>query len=185
MTLQWVGNPLPNTGLPRFSVRSAKLYAFTKALAVGLAETVTTASTDRFRLGREGVERMTFTNSATATRWQPYTFRDQSWLGTDLTGYKIQALDGDIGKVDEATYETGSSHLIVDTGPFIFGKKVMLPAGVVSRIDHQNKGVWVDRTKDQIKNAPEFDESMLNDNTYRQRLGDYYGEGGAGWYSDR
>ena len=126
---------------------------------------------------------MTYSGTTTATRWQPYTFRDQSWLGTDLTGYKIEALDGDIGKIDEATYETNTSHLIVDTGAWIFGKKVMLPAGVVSRIDHQNKRVWVDRTKDQIKNAPEFDESMIRDDMYRQRLGDYYGEGGAGWYS--
>jgi hypothetical protein len=126
---------------------------------------------------------MTFSGTNTATRWQPFTYRDQSWQGTDLSGFKIEALDGDIGKVDEATYEMGTSHLIVDTGAWIFGKKVMLPAGVVSRIDHQNKRVWVDRTKDQIKNAPEFDESMVRDETYRQRLGDYYGEGGAGWYS--
>ena len=123
---------------------------------------------------------MTF--SGTITQWQPWTYRDQAWLGTDLTGYKIEAIDGDIGSVDEATYETGSSYLVVDTGPWIFGRKVMLPAGVVSRVDHENKRVWVDRTKDQIKNAPEFDESMISDTTYRDRLGSYYGEGGAGWY---
>jgi hypothetical protein len=121
------------------------------------------------------------------TRWQPWTFRDQSWLSpsTNLTGHKIEALDGDIGKVDDATYEVGNSYLIVDTGNFIFGKKVLLPAGVISRIDHQNKVVFVDRSKDQIKNAPEFDVSMLRDETFRQRLSDYYGEGGAGWYSGR
>jgi hypothetical protein len=53
----------------------------------------------------------------------------------ELTGYTIAAADGDIGKVDSATYETGASYLIVDTGPWIFGRKVMLPAGVVERID--------------------------------------------------
>ena len=125
---------------------------------------------------------MTFSGT-TATRWQPWTYRDQRWQGTDLSGFKIEALDGDIGAVDEATHEMGSSYLVVDTGAWIFGKKVMLPAGVVSLIDHQNKLVFVDRTKDQIKNSPEFDESMVRDDTYRQRLGDYYGEGGAGWYS--
>jgi len=40
----------------------------------------------------------------------------------------------------------------------------------------------VNRTKEQIKNAPEFDESMLNDTAYRGHVGAYYGEGGAGWY---
>jgi hypothetical protein len=123
------------------------------------------------------------TGTPTLTRWQPWSFSDQSFVGKDLTGFKIEALDGDIGKVDEATFEVGNSYLIVDTGAWIFGKKVMLPAGVISRVDHQNKHVLVNRTKDQIKNAPEFDDSMLRDNAYRQRLSDYYGEGGAGWYS--
>jgi len=89
---------------------------------------------------------------------------------------------GDLLKVDEATWDTGSSYLIVDTGPWILGKKVMLPAGVVSLVDHPNKRVVVNRTKDQIKGTPEFDESMLADTGYRERLGKYYGEGGAGWY---
>ena len=49
----------------------------------------------------------------------------------DVSGYEVEASDGSIGKVDEATYDTGRSYLVVDTGPWIFGKKVMLPAGVV------------------------------------------------------
>jgi hypothetical protein len=44
----------------------------------------------------------------------------------DLTGFKVEALDGSIGKVDEATNEAGGSFIVVDTGPWIFGKKVML-----------------------------------------------------------
>jgi len=51
----------------------------------------------------------------------------------DLTGYPIAAVDGDIGHVDEATYQVGSSYLVVDTGAWIFGRKVLLPAGVVER----------------------------------------------------
>jgi hypothetical protein len=121
-------------------------------------------------------------NTTTTTRWSPWDYRDSSWAGSDLTGFHIEATDGDIGKVDEATFETGSSYLIVDTGPWIFGKKVMLPAGVVSRIDHDDRRVFVDRTKEQIKNAPELDESRLSDVQYRQQLDSYYGEGGAGWY---
>ena len=120
--------------------------------------------------------------STTTTRWSPWDYRDTSWAGTDITGYEIEASDGSIGKVDQATYDMGSSYLVVDTGPWIFGKKVMLPAGVVSRIDHSDHRVWVDRTKDQIKNAPEFDDSRLTDTSYRDELGTYYGEEGAGWY---
>ena len=38
----------------------------------------------------------------------------------------MEATDGSIGKVDEATSEGGSSYIVVDTGPWIFGKKVQL-----------------------------------------------------------
>jgi hypothetical protein len=116
-----------------------------------------------------------------------WTFREQSQLGfdplsgRDLTGYKVEAIDGSIGKVDDATYEAGSSFLIVDTGPWIFGKKVMLPAGVIQRVDEDDEVVYVNRTKDQIKNAPEYDESRTADPEYRSELGGYYGQGGTGY----
>lgn len=117
--------------------------------------------------------------------WRPWDYTDQTWLGTDITGYSIEAIDGSIGKVDKATYDVGGSYLIVDTGPWIFGKKVMLPAGVVSEIDHENKRVLVNRTKDHIKGAPEFDEKMVEDVGYRDRLGKHYGEGAPAGTSTR
>jgi hypothetical protein len=100
--------------------------------------------------------------------------------GRDLTGYRVEALDGSIGKIDKASNDVGQNYVIVDTGPWIFGKKVMLPAGVIQGVDDEEKKVWVDRTKDQIKNAPEYDESMISDPDYRDELGTYYGPGGQG-----
>lgn len=47
--------------------------------------------------------------------------------GRDTVGYGVEALDGNIGKIDEASDETGASYVVVDTGPWIFGKKVVLP----------------------------------------------------------
>jgi hypothetical protein len=113
-----------------------------------------------------------------------WTYRERSSLGadlssTDITGFGVEAIDGSIGKVDEATFDVGSSYIVVDTGPWIFGKKVMLPAGVVQRVDEADEKVFVNRTKDEIKNAPEFDPSMLSDTGYRGQLGAYYGPGGA------
>ncbi|MFI6499920.1 PRC-barrel domain containing protein [Nonomuraea typhae] len=101
----------------------------------------------------------------------------------DLVGYAVEATDGKIGSIDEATYEVGESYLVVDTGPWIFGKKVMLPAGVVTRIDPQERRVHVSRTKQEIKDAPELDESSYKESVYRDQLGTYYGKlppGGPG-----
>lgn len=75
------------------------------------------------------------------TTTDQWTYRDATTLGADLTrgmdlaGFSVEASDGGIGKVDEATYDTSSSYIVVDTGPWIFGKKVMLPAGVIQRVD--------------------------------------------------
>jgi hypothetical protein len=97
----------------------------------------------------------------------------------DLTGFAVEARDGSIGKVDEATTEAGGSFVVIDTGPWIFGKKVMLPAGVINDIDLDTETVFVELTKDEIKNAPEFDEASYRDEPYKQQLGDYYGRRGT------
>jgi hypothetical protein len=110
-----------------------------------------------------------------------WTYTDTSISQRNLSGFSVEALDGGIGKIDDATYDVGQSFIVVDTGKFIFGKKVMLPAGVVRDVDLDTETVFVNRTKDQIKNAPEFDEDKYQDPKYRDELGGYYGPGGAGY----
>ena len=112
------------------------------------------------------------------TAFNPWSYRedvDLSRGGIDLTGFKVEATDGKIGKIDEATYEVGSSYLVVDTGPWIFGKKVLLPAGTVNNIDVKDGTVYVDRTKDQVKESPEFHAETYTDPAYREQVGKYYG----------
>jgi hypothetical protein len=110
-----------------------------------------------------------------------WTYTVTSISQRNLSGFSVEALDGSIGKVDEATNDIGESFIVVDTGPWIFGKKVMLPAGVVRDVDLDTETVFVNRTKDQIKNAPEFDEDTYRDSAYRDQLGGYYGPGGLGY----
>ncbi|HET9671271.1 MAG TPA: PRC-barrel domain-containing protein [Actinomycetota bacterium] len=101
---------------------------------------------------------------------------DLSAQDLDLQGFEVEATDGDIGKIDEATYDVGSSYIVVDTGPWIFGRKVLLPAGVIERIDLDNRKVAIRLTKDQIKNSPELDEvTDYRSDEYRERVGSYYG----------
>lgn len=96
--------------------------------------------------------------------------------GTDLVGYRVEATDGRIGKVDRHSDEVGSSYLVVDTGVWIFGKHVLLPAGTIVRIDPEAETIYVGRTKAEIKAAPEFKkESPAVDAAYRQQADGYYG----------
>src|SRR5919198_3639223 len=95
-----------------------------------------------------------------------WTYREPSWTTPVLTDYKVQALDGDIGKIDEASYDVGAGYIVVDTGPWIFGKKVMLPAGVISGVDHDEAEGFVHRTKEADKNGAEFVEDRYRHPTY-------------------
>jgi hypothetical protein len=72
----------------------------------------------------------------------PWDFRpDAGWSPEfDLIGYHVEATDGSVGKVHSATKATGASHLVVDTGTWIFGRKVIVPAGAVTHIDHTEPG---------------------------------------------
>ena len=54
----------------------------------------------------------------------------------------------------------------------------MLPAGVIDRVDRDDEKVYVNRSKDEIKNAPPFDDTQYREDAYRDELGTYYG--GAG-----
>ncbi|MFD2768385.1 PRC-barrel domain-containing protein [Micromonospora eburnea] len=94
----------------------------------------------------------------------------------DLAGYRVEATDGRIGSIDRASQDAGARYLVVDTGPWIFGKRVLLPAGTVARVDHLERAVYVDRTRDQVKDSPAFDPEEFGRPDYREQVGDYYTE---------
>ena len=106
-----------------------------------------------------------------------WRYDDPAWAEIELVGYDVEALDGEIGQVAEAAREIGTRYLVVDVGPWIFGKKVMLPAGLVERVDIGDKRVYVARPKDVIKKAPELNDARLHDPRYREALSLYYGPG--------
>jgi len=70
----------------------------------------------------------------------------------------------------------GATCLVVDTGFWIFGKKRMIPAGVVRAVDVDEKKVVVSMTKDEIKGAPDYDEEhhRRDEPGYHDEVGKYY-----------
>jgi hypothetical protein len=111
---------------------------------------------------------------------------DDVWGYVDMTlaelhpaSWTVEATDGEIGKVDRASNEPGSTYLVIDTGTWIFGKKVVIPAGLVERADPDTETVYVTCTKDEIKAAPEYDETVGVSDAYRRDLGSYYATRGT------
>jgi hypothetical protein len=93
----------------------------------------------------------------------------------DWIGYTVHATDGDIGKIDEMSTDVGRGSVVVDTGFWIFGKKRLIPAAAVTSVDHSAKTVNVSLTKEQIKDAPDYDEMRREDTSYYDNSADYYG----------
>ena len=66
-------------------------------------------------------------HSCPTVKTEMWSYQSGLYAGDiEVVGYNVEAIDGGIGKVDDATYDAGSSYVVVDTGPWIFGK-VMLP----------------------------------------------------------
>ncbi len=100
-----------------------------------------------------------------------------SQLNRDIIGYDVDATDGSIGKIDEATFDIDSSYLVIDTGWWIFGKKRLVPAGLVTGIDDDSRVVHVSCDKEAIKAGPDYEPDAWNsdhDSTVRTRHGEYY-----------
>ncbi|MEV8588738.1 PRC-barrel domain-containing protein [Streptomyces sp. NPDC051180] len=108
-----------------------------------------------------------------------YSTQSGHLTGTDLTGWRVEASDGHIGKVDKHSEEAGDAYLVVDTGVWIFGKEVLIPASAVTLVDLEEQVLHLALTKEQVKDAPEFfSEKHLADRQYREEIGAYYGVGG-------
>jgi hypothetical protein len=117
------------------------------------------------------------TGSGSRSSWDPWTYGRDVEMPVDrrdVVGFDVEAADGSIGTIEHATYEVGASYVLVDTGPWVFGGKVMIPAGIISRVDRHARKVHVHRGKDEIKAAPLPVENTGTDSEYRHRLGEYY-----------
>ncbi|WP_158841134.1 PRC-barrel domain containing protein [Saccharothrix deserti] len=93
-----------------------------------------------------------------------------------LLGYEVEAIDGPIGEIDQSNARVPADCLLVDAGTWLSPLKVVLPVGAVAKVDHDAKKVYVDRTKEQVQHAPEYDPDGFDASDYRQRLGNYYTE---------
>ena len=99
----------------------------------------------------------------------------------NVIGYHIAAKDGDIGHVEDFLVDDTTwaiRYMVVDTSNWWFGKKVLVSPGWVAGVDWNDSKLHVDMTREQIKNAPEYDPSELPRREYEVRLYDYYGRPG-------
>jgi hypothetical protein len=116
-----------------------------------------------------------------ATRSFPTLAAEEIWHTTglpgmldDIKGYSLHAADGLLGTISAANGEAGRSYLIATGGSWNQGRTVMLPPGIIDRVDRDERIVHVTCSREQIRQAPPFENDRYQDAAYRRELGGYY-----------
>lgn len=106
-----------------------------------------------------------------------------------LKGYKIEAANGEIGKVEEFYFEDNSwqiQYIIVKTGGWLFFRKVLIAPAALIKVAWKEGVLPVNLTKEQISNSPDIDTDKP---VSRQQDIELYGHyawqryGGSGFYA--
>ena len=96
----------------------------------------------------------------------------------EVRGYHVQGNDEAIGHVadfivDDETWQI--RYLAIDTSNWWVSRKVLVAPRWASRIDWADRKVYVDLSRHEIKNSPEWTPSAAINREYEARLYDYYG----------
>jgi hypothetical protein len=95
-----------------------------------------------------------------------------------LRGYTLQATDGLIGTVRDVLFDDRSwkiRWLVIDTGSFLPGRKVLIHPEAVGQAVHDQEQLLVSLTKAQIAASPDLATDQPVSMQMEEHLHDYYG----------
>ena len=104
----------------------------------------------------------------------------------DVSGHYIQATDGEIGHVEDFIIDDETwaiRYLIIDTQNWWPGKKVLLSPQWIERVSWDELKVFVNLSRETIKQSPEYTEESLLTRDYETRLYQHYNREGY-WVVD-
>ena len=120
----------------------------------------------------------TMTQSAVAERIRKESMDSHLRTTEAVTGYHIDATDGEIGHVDRFVVDDETwaiRYLEVATKNWWPGKKVLLSPDWVERVSWEDSKVFVAVTREAIKTCPEFVDSALITREYENKVYFHYG----------
>jgi hypothetical protein len=94
--------------------------------------------------------------------------------GLELIGYRVVGTDEEIGAVADYVDANDQPAFVVDTGAWVVGQRILLPAGAVESIDHAARAIRVDRSGTEVRDAPPYEVSTGESEEFRNRLTHYY-----------
>lgn len=106
----------------------------------------------------------------------------------EVVGYRMEALDGDIGHVEDLIVEDETwqiRYLVGDTRNWLPGRKVLLPLARVEAIRLDDEHVALDLAREEVRSSPEWDPAQPINHEYENALYDYYGRPVSGEDGER
>ncbi|MDP2359667.1 MAG: PRC-barrel domain-containing protein [bacterium] len=103
-----------------------------------------------------------------------------------VTGYHIQATDGEIGHVEDFILDDETwaiRYLIIDTKNWWPGKKVLVSPQWIERVSWSEERVHVRLSRESIKRSPAYTEEMLVTRDFESQLHIHY-QSKAYWTDD-
>ncbi len=103
----------------------------------------------------------------------------------DVTGRTIQAQDGELGHVADFVVDDEAwsiRYLIVDTRNWWPGRKVLISTQWIERISWEESKVFINLTRESIKQGPEYTEEALITRDYETKLHRHYNR--PGYWAD-
>src|SRR5665213_1133569 len=100
------------------------------------------------------------------------------WNLSAINGYAITASDGRLGTVSDFLFDDTDwlvRWLVVDTGHWLAGRKVLLPPSVVRDIDPKEQEFLLALTMHQVKDSPDIDTDRPVSRQIETSIYDYYG----------
>lgn len=79
----------------------------------------------------------------------------------EVAGYRLHATDGSLGHLEEFLIDDlnwAIRYVVVDTSSWWFGRTVLIPPSWIRQIDWMNREVHVDVTRQQVQDAPPYDQ---------------------------
>lgn len=93
-------------------------------------------------------------------------------------GATIRATDGDIGSLDDVYFDDSTwqiRYVVVDTGGWLSGRKVLLAPSALGKIDVGRRSLAVNMSRGRVENSPGIDTDKPVSRQYETRLHEYYG----------
>src|SRR5579863_7769175 len=95
-----------------------------------------------------------------------------------LHGYVLEATDGEVGMVDEFYFDDtvwAVRYVVVDTGNWLTGRRVLLAPGVLGKIDSERHVLPVSLTRKQVEDSPDIDTDRPITRQQEEELRRHYG----------